>query len=288
MADLVQDLKNQNVPSVESITGVVSSIFTADFSWFLGMIITLWILRVIVLRILVNLSRSQLAENYKITRKPAITGAQLERESVWKYGYVLDTLAFLGVYYQGLFQGLPFFDWRPIFVMIFFHATVVEFVYYWFHRALHVSWLYKNYHQYHHKSIATEPTTGLSFEVGERLSYTVLFAVSPLLSAYFGYQSLVTLGLYFIAFDILNEGGHINFEVAPDWYHSSFLRYILYTPSFHATHHTKFKKNYSLFMPWSDLIFSTAVYEVDPSPSILPVSSSQQQKQRDEKYTSTA
>ena len=39
------------------------------------------------------------------------------------------------------------------------HFTVVEFFYYWLHRALHHHYLYSRYHSHHHSSFVTEPIT---------------------------------------------------------------------------------------------------------------------------------
>jgi aldehyde decarbonylase len=213
----------------------------------------------------VALSRSSIAEPTRITKRPSITDKQIERESVWPLGYSLDLIAFFFVRWFGIFGGATIIEGTLNFLALelFFHATVVEFLYYIFHRALHVQWLYKRWHQYHHKSINTEPTTAVSFEVGERLAYTALFAIAPILAAHFGTTSLLGLMIYFLWFDLMNEGGHINFEVVPLWYFKSPLRYIFYSPTFHSVHHTKFKKNYSLFMPWTDILFGTAVYTYD-------------------------
>jgi predicted amino acid dehydrogenase len=72
-------------------------------------------------------------------------------------------------------------------------------------------------------------------------------------------------------FDVLNEGGHINFEVLPEWYFNSPLKWIIYSPTFHSLHHTKFKKNFSLFMPWTDLLFGTAINQsLRDNQEILP------------------
>jgi len=253
-----------HLSSVVEKTGWVSS----DFVSFATTVLLLWAARVLVLKSLLALSRSNLAEQYRITKRPVITDSQLERESVWVYGYFYDVVAtFLG-YYIGVFHNMAFFTPESITWYFVFHATVVEFVYYWFHRLLHVSWVYKNFHSYHHKSINTEPTTGLSFEFAERFSYTILFAIAPLCVSLMGCNSLVTFFGYILWFDIMNEGGHVNFEVLPDWYHISPLRWLFYSPTFHSIHHTKFKKNYTLFMPWSDLLFGTAVYK--ESNSLLP------------------
>lgn len=40
------------------------------------------------------------------------------------------------------------------------HATVVEFAYYWMHRAFHTEPLFQNYHSLHHLSVIPEPATG--------------------------------------------------------------------------------------------------------------------------------
>lgn len=241
-----------------------------DFAQFVGSMVLLWIVRVLILKSLVFLGRSPYAEQFRITKRPAITDAQLERESVWVYGYFYDFVVFIAGYYLGVFRDMPFFVSDSITWYFIFHATVVEFLYYWFHRLLHVSWVYKNFHQYHHKSINTEPTTGLSFEIVERLSYTALFSIAPIGVSLVGYQSYATLFLYFVWFDVMNEGGHINFEVLPNWYHKSPLKWIFYSPTFHSVHHTKFKKNYSLFMPWSDILFGTAIYKENTSQELIP------------------
>jgi len=36
------------------------------------------------------------------------------------------------------------------------------------------------------------------------------------------------------------------------------LALLWYTPSYHSIHHTRFRKNYALFMPWTDVAFGTA------------------------------
>jgi aldehyde decarbonylase len=239
--------------------------------------LVLWACRVVLLKSLVALGRSSIAEKYRITKRPLITDKQLERESVWPLGYFLDFLAIGLIFAFGRLQNLEIIGAEPFWYImawhILIHATVVEFIYYWFHRFLHIQVVYKYWHQYHHKSINTEPTTGVSFEIGERLSYTVLFAISPIICDYLGHQSLLAFFLYYIAFDLLNEGGHINFDVMPAWFHASPLKYVIYSPMFHAVHHTRFKRNYSLFMPWSDILFGSAVYSSSAQEeALLPTS----------------
>lgn len=169
-------------------------------------------------------------------------------ESVWPLGILIDMCLSVVLYYIGNFNDMPYFNFEGLLWNFLIHVTLIEFVYYWWHVALHWKFLYKNWHQYHHASINTEPTTGYSFEIGERLSYTTLFAVTPLLLEYYGMQSYFTFAFNMIWFDIMNGGGHINFELFPRWYMDSILCTVWYTPSYHSIHHTRFKYNYSLFM----------------------------------------
>jgi sterol desaturase/sphingolipid hydroxylase (fatty acid hydroxylase superfamily)/predicted amino acid dehydrogenase len=261
----VYDTIKGGVLSLESTTR------TYDFAFFCAWAAFIWLSRVIILKFLLFLNRTDYADTYRITKKPAINDMQLERESVWKYGYIYDTVAMMGCYYYGMFNNLPLINLYGLVLHLFWHATAVEFIYYWFHRLLHVQWFYKKYHQYHHKSINTLPTTALSFEIVERVSYTILFAIPAIATDLMGYQSLIAFALYYCWFDFMNEGGHINFEPLPQWYFSSPLRYLIYSPTFHAVHHTKFKRNYSLFMPWTDILFGTATYSgYDKNEEILP------------------
>ncbi|KAE8711465.1 Detected protein of confused Function [Hibiscus syriacus] len=59
--------------------------------------------------------------------------------------------------------------------------------------------------------------------------------------------------------------GHCNFEFIPKWIFTIFppLKYIVYTPSFHSLHHTKFRTNYSLFCPFYDYAYGTVDVSTD-------------------------
>lgn len=76
-----------------------------------------------------------------------------------------DQILFNGIlYYLGSYtlngaSYLPFWRTDGVVMMIFLHALVVEFLYYWLHRAFHHHYLYSRYHSHHHSSIVTEPIT---------------------------------------------------------------------------------------------------------------------------------
>ncbi|GMH00667.1 hypothetical protein Nepgr_002506 [Nepenthes gracilis] len=144
-------------------------------------------------------------------------------------------------------------------LVVLMHAGPVEFLYYWFHRALHHHYLYSRYHSHHHSSIVTEPITSVIHPFGEHLVYSLLFAIPMLSAVYTGTISIITMVGYITYIDFMNNMGHCNFELIPKWVFMVFppLKYLMYTPSFHSLHHTCFRTNYSLFMPFYDYIYGT-------------------------------
>ncbi|XP_061364821.1 very-long-chain aldehyde decarbonylase CER1-like [Gastrolobium bilobum] len=87
-------------------------------------------------------------------------------------------------------------------------------------------------------------------------TFTTLFTGKSSIAAIYGY-------LFYI--DFMNYLGHCNFEFFPKRLFSFFpqLKYLSYTPSFHSLHHTKFRTNYSLFMPMYDYIYGTVDTSTD-------------------------
>lgn len=66
---------------------------------------------------------------------------------------------------------------------------------------------------------------------------------------------------YLLGFDFLNAVGHANFEFVPLSLFRALpvLRYLVYTPTFHALHHSQVKTNFCLFMPLYDYVFGACV-----------------------------
>ncbi|KAM7250778.1 hypothetical protein ACFE04_022661 [Oxalis oulophora] len=133
------------------------------------------------------------------------------------------------------------------------HIGPVEFLYYWFYRALHHHFLFSRYHSHHHSSIVTEPTTSVIHPFAEHMVYFLLFAIPLMATVFTGTSSLITAFGYVTYIDFMNSMGHCNFEFIPKWVFSifPFLKYLMYTPS--------------LFMPIYDIWFNT----VDKSSDVL-------------------
>ncbi|RDX81579.1 Protein ECERIFERUM 1, partial [Mucuna pruriens] len=93
----------------------------------------------------------------------------------------------------------------------------------------------------------------------ELISYFVLFAIPLLTLVFTKTASVVAMVGYVLYIDFMNNLGHCNFEIVPKWLFEVIppLKYLMYTPSFHSLHHTQFRTNYSLFMPFYDYIYGT-------------------------------
>ncbi|GAB2212585.1 hypothetical protein Droror1_Dr00020561 [Drosera rotundifolia] len=229
-----------------------------DLSNFVIFPLFLW--RIIHSQFWISLSRYRTAKgNNRIVDK-GLEFEQVDRERNWD-----DQILFSAIVYyiaKRYLEGgshLPLFRLDGAIIMALMHAGPVEFLYYWFHRALHHHYLYSRYHSHHHTSIVTEPITSVIHPFAEIVAYFILFSIPQLASLYTGTLSQASVFLYITYIDFMNNLGHCNFELVPKWLFSVFppLKYLMYTPSFHALHHTQFRTNYSLFMPFYDYIYGT-------------------------------
>ncbi|XP_022964365.1 protein ECERIFERUM 1-like [Cucurbita moschata] len=228
-----------------------------DLSYFL--IFPFLLVRMLHNQIWISLSRYQTAKGSKrIVDKP-IEFEQVDRESSWD-----DQILFNGLLlYMGRMalksENLPFWRTDGVVMTALLHAGPVEFLYYWFHRALHHHFLYSRYHSHHHSSIVSEPITSVTHPFAEHIVYFLLFAIPLLTTVLTETASIVSFSLYVMFIDFMNNMGHCNFELVPKILFIIFppLKYLIYTPSYHSLHHTQFRTNLSLFMPIYDYIYGT-------------------------------
>ncbi|XP_077250793.1 very-long-chain aldehyde decarbonylase GL1-5-like [Tasmannia lanceolata] len=208
-------------------------------------------------QIWISLSRFQTSRSkHKIVRK-GIEFEQVDREANW------DDQILLGGFFMYVvgkyFPGIPLWRTDSIIITLLLHVGPVEFLYYWLHRALHHHYLYSRYHSHHHSSIVTEPITSVIHPFAEMLMYFLLFSIPLITTALTRTASVVSIFSYLTFIDFMNNLGHCNFEIVPNWLFQIFptLKYIFYTPSYHSLHHTQFRTNYALFMPMYDYIYNT-------------------------------
>lgn len=152
------------------------------------------------------------------------------------------------------------------------HVLVVEPLYYFVHRWLHVPTNMKSMHGFHHLSINTLPTTSSCQNVFEHMIYVATFAPAFLLPFFIQQrQHWVVVGGYLLAFDLVNGWGHTNVRVRHWLFTSpkSPLFYLFYTPEFHLGHHAYFQANYALFVPiWDHLFGSYREYKKKELPTL--------------------
>ena len=152
-----------------------------------GDLLSLFVLPTLLFRLLytqlwISVSRHQTARSKHRIVSKSLDFEQVDRERNWDDQIILTALLFYVVNWTApIAQGLPWWNPRGLVVTALLHLGPVEFLYYWFHRALHHHFLYARYHSHHHASIVTEPVTSVIHPFAEEAVYFGLFAI-PLLS----------------------------------------------------------------------------------------------------------
>ncbi|KAI3867665.1 hypothetical protein MKX03_036575 [Papaver bracteatum] len=252
-----------------------------DLSYFLILPLCLW--RMIHNQIWISFSRFKTGKSKNRIVDNPIEFEQVDRESKWDDHIILSGILLYLVHSSipGASQ-LPIWRTEGIVMTALLHGGPVEFLYYWFHRALHHHFLYSRYHSHHHSSIVSEPSTSWTHPFWEWIGYYLLFAIPVLSMIFTGTASIAAFGGYFTYIDFMNNMGHCNFEFIPTIVFTTFplLKYIFYTPTYHALHHTQFRKNYSLFVPAydyiydtidtsTDLVYETSLKRTEESPDVV-------------------
>ncbi|EEF35902.1 sterol desaturase, putative [Ricinus communis] len=218
------------------------------------------LLRLLHNQIWISVSRYQTAKGKKRVVDKCIEFDQVDRERDWD-----DQVLLYGIITYSINMGvagasnMPIWRTDGVVLTMILHAGPVEFLYYWLHRALHHHYLYSRYHSHHHSSIVTQPISSVIHPFAEILAYYLLFLIPILASIFSGTASVASAVGYIFYIDFMNNLGHCNFEIIPKSLFSFCppLKYLMYTPSFHSLHHTQFRTNYSLFMPFYDYIYGT-------------------------------
>lgn len=208
--------------------------------------------------------------NNKLTQK------QITREKEdYLVGIVLHMWAQLPL--QLIFPGMFFTDdsmVKACAINTFWaHVLVVEPLYYFAHRWLHIPEHMKAMHGFHHLSIHTLPSTSLVQNFQEHFIYIATFGPAFLLPFFLGgCQHWKVISAYLILFDQINAFGHMNIRLR-HWtftHPMSPLRYLFYTPEFHLGHHAYFRANYGLFMPIWDFLLGTQREYTKPDANLKP------------------
>eukprot|EP00040_Diaphanoeca_grandis_P042905 m.8287 g.8287 ORF g.8287 m.8287 type:complete len:294 (-) comp6698_c0_seq1:16-897(-) len=107
--------------------------------------------------------------------------------------------------------------------------------FYWAHRLLHTSWLYRNVHYVHHKSHNPDPLSGLSMHWFESVVYFSSAAVLALITPM---ASMKIMTVMLLVYPLEGHMGHFRSQNSID----------------HYIHHSKFNWNYGANPIWDHLM----------------------------------
>ncbi|KAM7477084.1 hypothetical protein LguiB_024327 [Lonicera macranthoides] len=185
---------------------------------------------------------------------------QIDKEWDWDNMIILQAvMSSMGIYLFPKMASLPVWDTRGFIAILILHMGVSEPLYYWIHKCFHGNYLFTHYHSLHHSSAVPQPFTAGNATLLEQLVLTIVVGIPIIGSCLIGCGSTTMFYGYILAFDFLRCLGHCNVEIVPHQLFETFpfLRYLLYTPTYHSLHHTEMGSNYCLFMPLYDALGST-------------------------------
>lgn len=200
-----------------------------------------------------------LTRNRLIVKKGA-DFKQIDKEWHWDNFILLQAMvATLVIYMFSIFETIPIWNMKGITSAIALHIAISEPLYYTMHKCFHEDYLFNNYHSLHHSSPVPQAYTAAHATFLEHLLLTILIGIPIIGSFLIGCGSLSLIYGYVLTFDLLRCLGHSNVEIIPHQIFEAvpFLKYIIYTPTYHSLHHTEMDTNYCLFMPLFDALGNT-------------------------------
>ncbi|KAK4392666.1 Very-long-chain aldehyde decarbonylase CER3 [Sesamum angolense] len=157
----------------------------------------------------------------RVIVKKGVDFKQIDKEWHWDNFILLQGLvAFSVLYMFPTFETLPLWNKKGITAAIVLHVAISEPLFYSIHKFFHGNYLFTHYHSLHHSSAVPQAFTG------ENLA------------------------------KFLRPFQCGNLPLSDIQCHP-FLRYILYTPTYHSLHHAEMGTNYCLFMPLFDALGNT-------------------------------
>ncbi|KAG8379596.1 hypothetical protein BUALT_Bualt07G0105300 [Buddleja alternifolia] len=185
---------------------------------------------------------------------------QIDAEWHWDNFLILQAvMASLSYLSFPSLANIPLWDIKGILCCLILHIGISEPLYYWIHRLLHTPILFRRYHWLHHSSQVINPFTAGHATFLEHLLLCVVVGIPTLGTALMGYGSIGLMYSYLLVFDFLRCLGHSNVEVIPSNVFEAvpFLKYLIYTPTYHSLHHMDMGTNFCLFMPVYDKLWNT-------------------------------
>ncbi|XP_027367642.1 very-long-chain aldehyde decarbonylase CER3-like isoform X1 [Abrus precatorius] len=200
-----------------------------------------------------------LTRNRRILQQ-GIDFKQIDKEWDWDNFLILQAIIGSMAYYMfPSLQNLRLWNTKGLIVALMLHVGISEPLYYWVHRKFHGPYLFTNYHSLHHSAPVPQSLTAGNATVLEHLFLTLVIGIPILGTSLMGHGSASLIYGYLLIFDFMRCLGHCNVEIVPHKLFKTFpfMRYVLYTPTYHSLHHTDKASNFCLFMPLFDALGHT-------------------------------
>lgn len=243
----------------KAIHGVYTREILAQDIWYLHILI-LFGLRALVHQLWSTYSNMLFLTRAQRINEHGVEFNQIDAEWHWDNFLILQAIVASFLYFSFPFlSNLPVWDTRGVLCCLVLHIAISEPLFYWMHRLLHSTELFQRYHWIHHSSEVSHPFTAGHLSFLEHVLLCVIVGIPILGTAFIGFGSVTLMYGYLLAFDFLRCLGHCNVEVLDSNLFEAvpFLRYLIYTPTYHSLHHTDMESNFCLFMPLYDRLWNT-------------------------------
>jgi len=127
---------------------------------------------------------------------------------------------------------------------------ILDFFRYWFHRAMHTSFLYRHFHSVHHKSIDVSPLSAVRVHPIDLVLGTPWMVATNIFPIHI---SIVVIFSSFYHVQNLYRHFGYHFRILP------FLDRILVSPPNHELHHSRHVGNYGASLTLWDDLFGTGI-----------------------------
>ncbi|KAL1363443.1 hypothetical protein AAHE18_03G150000 [Arachis hypogaea] len=200
-----------------------------------------------------------LTRNRRIIQQ-GIDFKQIDKEWDWDNFLILQALiGSLCYYIFPFFKNLPVLNVKGLVTALILHVGISEPLYYWVHRKFHGDNLFNRFHSLHHSSPVLQCLTAGHATVLEHLVLAIVIGIPILGASMMGFGSACLIYGYILVFDFLRCLGHSNVEIVPHQLFQTlpFMKYLIYTPTYHSLHHSDKDSNFCLFMPLFDALGNT-------------------------------
>lgn len=157
--------------------------------------------------------------------------------------------------YRDIHQHSTWYFWLAFPLMLIIHDTY----FYWMHRLMHHTKLFRFFHVVHHKSTNPSPWASFAFQPTEAIveaGIIIVFAFTiPV--------HIIHLFAFLIFMTIYNVYGHLGYELFPAGSNKHWLGKWFNTSVNHNMHHQYFKGNYGLYFTFWDRIMHTTHKDYD-------------------------